>query len=82
MLKEIVVEYFALLMQEAKISKETVLTQAETVDVLYHELKKNYGFSLSSKQVKAAINHKLVANWNTPISSGDHILFIPPLVGG
>ena len=80
--KEIVVEYFAVLSQEAKTASEIVLTDAETVEELFHELKRSHSFSLSQKQVKAAINNKVASNWQCSISSGDRILFIPPLVGG
>lgn len=81
-MKEVTVEYFALLMQEANTATETVATSAVTVADLYAELQKIHLFSLSEKQVRATINKRLVTDWQTPFAGGDHILFIPPLVGG
>jgi molybdopterin converting factor small subunit len=81
-MKEVKVEYFALLMQEAKKKTEKVTTSVSTLGELYQQLRKTHGFSLTEKQVRAAVNQQLVVDWNTPLAAGDHILFIPPLVGG
>ena len=81
-MKEIRVEYFALLVQEAKTATEVVKTSATTLEQLFQELKKNHSFSLSKVQIRAAINTQLTTDWHAPLAHGDHILFIPPLVGG
>jgi molybdopterin converting factor small subunit len=69
-------------MQEAKMSKQAVVTGASTVEELFQEMRHIHHFSLSLRQVRVFSNKKLISDWKTAIFHGDHILFIPPLVGG
>ncbi len=80
--KKITIEYFALLAQEAGKSRESLSTSAETLEALFEELKGRYLFSLSDVHIIASINSQLSPSWNTPLSDGDHILFLTPLAGG
>ncbi|MBI4931132.1 MAG: MoaD/ThiS family protein [Bacteroidetes bacterium] len=45
------------------------------------KLKNKYHFRLSTGLLKVAVNDEFKA-WDTPLNSGDRIVFIPPVAGG
>ena len=81
MKKEIKIEYFAALRQQAGKSSEVIRADVRTARDLFEILQKQYVFSLSEKDVKIAINQKL-ASWDAELNSGDSLLLIPPVAGG
>lgn len=80
-MKQITLEYFALLRDEAGFADEQIETEAGNPAALYNELAKRHGFSLPPSRLRVAINTAF-ASWNSPLSSGDHVVFIPPVSGG
>ncbi len=81
MSKTIHIQYFAILREQRGVSEETLTTSATTATELYLELKEIYDFSLSSKVIRVAINNQFCP-WETPLRSGDYVVFIPPVAGG
>ncbi len=79
--KTIRVRYFAALREQASRSEEIFKTQAETLAQLYSELMPRHGFSLKIDSLKFAVNNNFEAN-DYKISTGDEIVFIPPVAGG
>ncbi len=74
------IEYFAILREQAGMSGEAIDTEAETAAGLFAELQQKHGFA-DPKNFKLAINDEFV-EWDTAISDGDQIVFIPPVAGG
>ncbi len=79
--KEIYIQYFALLREERGVSHETLSTNAKTVEDLYMELQKRFKFKLSTNLLRVSLNDEF-SGWETPLKSGDRIVFIPPVAGG
>lgn len=80
-LKQIRVDYFAVLKEARGQSSETVESEAPDARALYSELKEKHNFNLSFKNLSVAINDEF-ADWDTKIRSGDKVVFIPPVAGG
>lgn len=80
-MKKIRVTYYALLRKERGLAEEVVETEKNTVRELFDSLKSQYRFTLSTSQVKAAINSKVV-EWDFLLKDGDEISFILPTTGG
>ncbi len=79
--KEVTVEYFAKLSQEAATNSEVLRTSAATLAGLWEELRLKHHFSLDLPHVKPAINNEF-ADWTTPLSNQQTIAFMPPFAGG
>jgi molybdopterin-guanine dinucleotide biosynthesis protein A len=79
--REVRVQYFALLREQAGRREETVHTQAATPRELYAELAARHGFSLTPEHLKVAVNTEF-SEWNRPLAAGDAVVFIPPVAGG
>jgi molybdenum cofactor guanylyltransferase len=75
------IQYYALMREQAGRSEETIETAAATPADLYSELKVRYGFTLSREQLKVAVNSEFSA-WSHPLTTGDAVVFIPPVAGG
>ncbi|MDB6087109.1 MAG: molybdopterin-guanine dinucleotide biosynthesis protein, partial [Gammaproteobacteria bacterium] len=75
------IQYFALMREQAGRSEETVETSAATPADLFSELNARYGFTLSPEQLKVAVNSEF-SEWSRPLSTGDAVVFIPPVAGG
>ncbi len=75
------VQYFAILKDQAKTSQETVDSNASSPEELYADLKLRHRFTLGQESLKVAINDEFAA-WNSALSDGDTIVFIPPVAGG
>jgi len=75
------IQYFAILRERAGVSRETVETAAATAADLYEELAARYDFGLSRALLRVAVNDEF-ADWSRPLTSGDRVVFIPPVAGG
>ena len=79
--REIRVQYYALLREQAGRSAETVMTEARTPRELYAELGKRHPFTLPAEMLRVAINAEF-GEWSQPLAPGDAVVFIPPVAGG
>ena len=78
---QLMIQYFALLREQAGRSQETVETSAATPEALYAELTRRYPFTLSREQLKVAVNSEF-SDWSRNLEPGDAVVFIPPVAGG
>ena len=79
--RQIRVQYYALLREQAGRSNETLSTRARTARDLYVELAGRYPFTLPADMLRVAINAEF-SDWSQPLSAGDAVVFIPPVAGG
>lgn len=79
--KNVKVQYYALLREQAGRSDESLVTTARTPRELYEELKTRYPFSLAPEMLRVAINAEF-GDWQQPLADGDAVVFIPPVAGG
>jgi molybdopterin converting factor subunit 1 len=79
-MKNITIEYFAVLRERAGVSQELLSTAAETPTQLFEELAQRHSFPVL-RSVKVAINDEF-SDWDTPLVNGDSVVFIPPVAGG
>jgi molybdopterin converting factor small subunit len=67
--------------EQAGRSEETLETSAATPADLLSELNVRYAFTLPREQLKVAVNSEF-SEWSRPLSTGDAVVFIPPVAGG
>lgn len=79
--RELRVQYFALLREQAGRRDEAVSTSAATPRELFVELSARHRFTLSPDHLKVAVNAEF-ADWSRPLKAGDTVVFIPPVAGG
>lgn len=79
--RQINVQYYALLREQAGRSSESLVTQAATPRDLYQELKGRYPFSLAPEMLRVAVNSEF-GDWEQRLAEGDSVVFIPPVAGG
>jgi molybdopterin-guanine dinucleotide biosynthesis protein A len=79
--REIRVQYYALLREQAGRSDERLTTRARTPRELYIELAARYPFTLPAEMLRVAINAEF-GDWSQPLNAGDAVVFIPPVAGG
>lgn len=79
--KTLRVQYFALLREQAGRSEETLESTADTPAMLYRELQARHPFRLQKEQLRVAVNAEF-SDWQSPLRTGDTIVFIPPVAGG
>lgn len=79
--REIRVQYYALLREQAGRSNETLQTRARTPRELYTELRAKYPFTLPPEMLRVAVNAEF-GDWSQPLKPGDAVVFIPPVAGG
>jgi molybdopterin-guanine dinucleotide biosynthesis protein A len=75
------VRYFALLREQAGRSAEELDTTAVTALELYQELRRRRGLALDPERLRVAVNDEF-GDWQTRLSEGDTIAFLPPVAGG
>ncbi|HWJ06980.1 MAG TPA: MoaD/ThiS family protein [Steroidobacteraceae bacterium] len=80
-MKQIHVQYFAVLREQAGRSEESLQTSAATPADLYDQVKVAHGFALPRAMLRVAVNDEF-RDWTTPLASGDRVVFIPPVAGG
>jgi molybdopterin converting factor subunit 1 len=78
---KIQVRFFAALRAQAGTAVETVETSAPTVAALYQEMVALKHLSLPREQVRAAVYDEFVS-WDTALSPGACVAFMPPVSGG
>jgi len=79
--REIRVQYYALLREQAGRSDETLSTRSRTPRELYAELRSRYPFTLPVEMLRVAVNAEF-GDWAQPLKAGDAVVFIPPVAGG
>ena len=79
--RQIRVQYYALLREQAGRSEETLNTGARDARELYDELRQRYPFTLPAEMLRVAINAEF-GEWSQPLEAGDAVVFIPPVAGG
>jgi molybdopterin-guanine dinucleotide biosynthesis protein A len=79
--KQLNVQYYALLREQAGRREEALRSSARTPRELYGELAARYPFTLAPDQLRVAVNAEF-ADWSTPLHEGDAVVFIPPVAGG
>jgi molybdopterin converting factor small subunit len=79
--REIRVQYYALLREQAGRSDEMLSTRARTPRELYVELAARYPFTLPADMLRVAVNAEF-GEWTQPLKAGDAVVFIPPVAGG
>jgi molybdenum cofactor guanylyltransferase len=79
--KQLKIQYYALMREQAGRSAEMLETSADTPSDLYAELVRRYGFTLSREQLKVAVNSEF-SDWSRKLEPGDAVVFIPPVAGG
>ena len=79
--RQLTVQYFALLREQAGRREETLQSAARTPRELYAELAARYPFTLAADALRVAINGEF-AEWEVPLAAGDAVVFIPPVAGG
>lgn len=77
----VTVLYFASLAEQAGIDEEILTTLHYYLNDIYSYLLDKYDFNLTQDELAVAVNHQ-IANWQTKVSNGDIIAFIPPVAGG
>lgn len=77
----ITILYFASLAEAAGIDEEVIQTTSDKLEDIYKYLKIKHDFMLDQSQLAVAINHQ-ISDWQSPVTSGDVIAFIPPVAGG
>lgn len=80
-LKEVNIKYFAALKEQAGKAEESIQTDLESAREVYEFLQEKYGFTLQSKMVRIALNDEY-KELDATLSSGDSLVFIPPVAGG
>ena len=80
-MKRIHLQYFAVLREQAGRSEETLETTAATPAELYEQVRASHGFSLPPTMLRVAVNDEF-RDWTAPLTSGDRVVFIPPVAGG
>jgi molybdopterin-guanine dinucleotide biosynthesis protein A len=79
--RQIRVQYYALLREQAGRSDETLETTARTPRELYDELRARHPFTLGAEVLRVAVNGDF-GDWSQPLAAGDSVVFIPPVAGG
>jgi molybdopterin-guanine dinucleotide biosynthesis protein A len=79
--KNLTVQYYALLREQAGRREEALRSSAPTPRELYAELARRYPFTLAPDMLRVAINAEF-GEWSTPLADGDAVVFIPPVAGG
>lgn len=78
---ELKIIYFASLRDDTKKMQETFNTNASSVNGLYEELNDLYNFKIDKDHLKVALNEEY-KNFDTKLTDGDTVVFIPPVSGG
>ena len=79
--KKIELKYFSRFAELTAKTSEEFKTEADNVESLWLELEGIYSFEQPLNTIRPAINHQF-CDWQTKISDGDTVSFIPPVSGG
>ena len=75
------VQYYALLREQARTSRERVTTTATTAQALYQELRARHQLTPDVSQLRVAIDGEFAARTDA-LRDGAEVVFIPPVAGG
>ena len=75
------VRYFAVFREEAEKAQETVEFNGGSVEELYSQISRRYGFSLPADELKYAVNDEFRPA-SSRVKENDAVAFIPPVAGG
>jgi molybdopterin-guanine dinucleotide biosynthesis protein A len=79
--RQLRVQYFALLREQAGRGSEQLTTSARTPRELYEELRSRRGLTLAPQFLRVAVNDEF-GDWAQPLRDGDTVVFLPPVAGG
>ena len=77
----VTIRYFAAFREATGLETEPVVTTAATTGDLFGECRARHDGLESYDASLVAINDEM-AQWDSPVSDGDEILFFPPVAGG
>lgn len=80
-MKRVSILYYAILREQRGQSEEAVDTDADTAAELYREMASRHGFTLDLERLRVVVNESF-APWDSALSDGDTVVFIPPVAGG
>jgi len=80
-MRNISVQYFAVLREQRGLATENLLTDAMTPLELYTELRATHSFTLPPERIRTAINDNFADN-SSILREGDRVVFVPPVAGG
>ena len=79
--RKVLIQYFAVLREEAGVAEEEIRTSAATAEELFDELRERHGFALDCARLKLVVNEEF-KEWSHEVMEGDTIVFSPPVAGG
>jgi molybdopterin converting factor subunit 1 len=79
--RDIEINYFAILREQAGRATERRVTAATTAGDLYEEVRVAHSLTLPRTLLKVAVNDEF-CEWSQTLQSGDRVVFIPPVAGG
>ena len=81
-LKKISIQYFAVLREQRGCSEDILETSASTPALLYQHLQAQHAaLVFPASLLRVSVNNKF-CDWNTPLNSGETVVFIHPVAGG
>lgn len=80
-MKEVTVRFFAAFRDAAGVERETLQSNAASVDALFDEMVRRHDGLEREAAALVAINDVMVP-WNAAFADGDEVLFFPPVAGG
>lgn len=78
---EVEVLYFAALAERRGVDRERLQTSAASPAELYAELDGRHGLAFPQSSLRVAIDGAFV-DWNSALSNGCEVVFVPPVSGG
>lgn len=75
------VRFFAVLREQAGCSALQMATTAATPAALYAELQRSHALVFPAALLRVSVNERYV-EMTTPLTTGDRVVFIPPVAGG
>ena len=75
------IRFFAVLREQAGCSTLKLATTARTSAELYAELQKSHALALPANLLRVSVNERY-GEMHAPLTTGDRIVFIPPVAGG
>lgn len=75
------IRFFAVLREQAGCSTLKLATTARTSAELYAELQKSHALTFPANLLRVSVNERY-GEMQTPLTTGDRIVFIPPVAGG
>lgn len=77
----VTVRYFAIFRELTGVESEVFETEAATARALFNEVMSRHASLAHDPAALVAINDQM-ADWASPLSDADEVLFFPPVAGG